>query len=96
MSTTNMFIVKELVKELEDTIVLDYLGDMAHELQQDLLESWVETVDIVDRANDGINMGMNIEEMEQVEAWILNKSNGTHIVIDMQKMPCLIKRRIRK
>ncbi|KAK8621392.1 hypothetical protein V6N13_067825 [Hibiscus sabdariffa] len=38
MSTTNMFIVKELVKELEDTIVLDYLGDMAHELQQDLLE----------------------------------------------------------
>ncbi|KAK8556635.1 hypothetical protein V6N13_064654 [Hibiscus sabdariffa] len=67
--------------ESEDTIVLDSLGDVAHVLKQDLLEVTQrldlrvidcsenaiddETVAIVDRVEDGINMGMNIEEMEQ-------------------------------
>ncbi|KAK8672602.1 hypothetical protein V6N13_110967 [Hibiscus sabdariffa] len=82
--------------------MLDSLGDIAHELKEDLLEvtrrldlsiidcsenatdgllrenrhllaawaevptwSWDGTVAIVDRVDDGINMGMNIEEMEQ-------------------------------
>ncbi|KAK8505118.1 hypothetical protein V6N12_066652 [Hibiscus sabdariffa] len=62
-STTNKLIANKVVRESEGIIVSDSLGDVAHGLKQDLLED--ETVAIVDQEEDGINMGMNIEEMEQ-------------------------------